>query len=175
MEFSIKRSGRNTFVIWDSEGSSRTEPLTREDATKRLDAFRAAARARLINDPTAQEHRDVMRVYRQANGNPWIQALLMPPERQTYLRRINDKGRKAADEALAWWARKPPGMKPSQWVLIQNTEAASAVRGRLGDAARQQVSTLWNALSNIPSRKRSGQIAIMLNIDIRHVRRLRPR
>jgi hypothetical protein len=99
----------------------------------------------------------------------------MPPERQTYLRRINDKGRKAADEALAWWARKPPGMKPSQWVLIQNTEAASAVRGRLGDAARQQVSTLWNALSNIPSRKRSGQIAIMLNIDIRHVRRLRPR
>lgn len=56
----------------------------------------------------------------------------------------------------------------------QVTKAAQ-VNEQRGDAMRAQIAERWNALVDVPERKRAAFIAHELSIDVRHVRRLRPR
>lgn len=177
MDFFIKPRGKS-YVVEDSSGSRHSGPLSFEAAQKKWDTLDAAERERLTNDPVAKRNRGLKAVYRRANGNPWLQALLMPKGTKTKIRRIaeqTNKGMQASveyfDQYRKYHELNPQGLSFSAWEHSreqqerkQRTAIAAEAHKKMGDATRKKVLALTRAKMS------QKDIAEKLDIDVRTVR-----
>lgn len=171
----IKRAGKDRFAVYDAAGARLAGPLTLEGAQARMVALEAAERERRAADPDAQSRRRQKAAYREADkpGTELHALRKLIPRKGDIKKRTEAQYRgldlfQGIDFALVEKGKQI-------YARHQAVAKASSANADKGSDTESRVVERWNALCDVPERKRAAVIARELQIDVRHVRRLRPR
>lgn len=173
MTYSLKRDReQNTkYFVVDEDGNPVSEPESFEDASARHIQLTQAEQQRLEADPVLRGKRYEKKLYRQANGNPWLLAIFFP-RKGTKLRHIGNRWNREFRQIKPQVEKLISGdITPDQyrtWADSENrTDAATEARLTQGARTKQAVERLRTA------GKSNKEIARELGISERHVKRLR--
>jgi hypothetical protein len=179
----IEKRGKQ-FAVLDEDGNEDSSYTSRPDAVARIEAIgreqgeqRKIERQRTETDPNVLERRRIKGAYKVVERDPVLKALktILPRKGE-----IESTTQRSQQRMLNWLdgmmsaASSDPKVHAelNKSAAQRRTMAATLQHRRQGDALREQVTELWNALVDVPPRKRASTIARKLNVDVRHVRRL---